>query len=135
MSVLVEIEIVQHQCGNCGIIFGMEKTYKQNLVSNDGSYFCPNGCNRQFCAETGNAKLKKELEAKQSELSAARCEVLQERQKREAIEKEQLRQKQRAAAGVCSCCNRTFSNLARHMASKHGAGQYVKSKTKPKGKQ
>ena len=24
-----------------------------------------------------------------------------------------------AKAGTCPCCNRTFTNLARHMASKH----------------
>lgn len=29
------------------------------------------------------------------------------------------RLKNRAKAGVCPCCNRTFQNLARHMASQH----------------
>ncbi len=27
--------------------------------------------------------------------------------------------KKRAANGVCPCCNRTFSDLARHMKAKH----------------
>lgn len=29
------------------------------------------------------------------------------------------RLKNRAAAGVCPCCNRTFHQLVRHMAAKH----------------
>jgi uncharacterized small protein (DUF1192 family) len=29
------------------------------------------------------------------------------------------RTKKRVAAGVCPCCNRTFENLARHMAGEH----------------
>tara|TARA_Y100000310_G_scaffold338946_1_gene430083 strand:- start:1163 stop:1354 length:192 start_codon:yes stop_codon:yes gene_type:complete len=27
--------------------------------------------------------------------------------------------KNRAKAGVCPCCNRTFQNLSRHMETKH----------------
>lgn len=30
----------------------------------------------------------------------------------------------RAAAGVCPCCNRTFEQLGRHMTTKHP--EYVK---------
>jgi hypothetical protein len=33
------------------------------------------------------------------------------------------RLKQRVAAGVCPCCNRTFTNLAEHMAGQHAEFQ------------
>ena len=40
-------------------------------------------------------------------------------QARIKAEKETKRLKRLASGGVCPCCNRTFSNMARHMRSQH----------------
>lgn len=62
---------------------------------------------------------------------AQRCaqkddEILRQREIREAAERRAsalkgvaTRMRNRAAAGVCPCCNRTFSQLATHMKKQH----------------
>jgi hypothetical protein len=120
MSVLVEIELVHQQCGKCGVSFGMERTHRKSLMENDGTFYCPNGCCRQFCSENGNAKLKRQLEEAQRKVTETQCRFLAEEQAKVAALNEAERLKKRSHAGVCHCCNRTFQNLARHMKTKHG---------------
>lgn len=52
--------------------------------------------------------------------AARRAEERDAALRREAAAKGQVTKlKNRAAAGVCPCCNRTFVQLARHMKTKH----------------
>ncbi len=120
----------QKDCAACGIVFFIP-TRIEERCSNDGrKWWCP-GCGHQWhYGESESDKLKRELE-RERELRAK--EVERERQRREQAETEAKNQrnitaaykghltrtKKRVGKGVCPCCNRTFSNLARHMAGKH----------------
>jgi hypothetical protein len=112
-------------CGNCGIVFAVPSLWLQTKRTEGGEFSCPNKCARIF-RESENARLKKELEAKQRELVEQKCETLRQNQAREAAEassialsKSKERLARRVRNGVCPCCNRTFSNLAAHMKTKH----------------
>jgi hypothetical protein len=64
-------------------------------------------------------KLREQLEDERRRACATRDLLAHEERSHAATRGHLTRQKKRAAAGVCPCCNRTFQQLARHMKSKH----------------
>lgn len=85
----------------------------------DGDWFyCPNG-HPQHYSESTVQKLRRELGEKAVLLTATKCSLAAEMRAREAAEQDLQRHKSRVKNGVCPCCNRSFANLRRHMASKH----------------
>lgn len=63
--------------------------------------------------------LKQQLARKDDEIAAQRR--LRDHAERQASARkgQVTRLKNRAAAGVCPCCTRSFENLRRHMTTKH----------------
>lgn len=103
------------------------------LKRQDGTpFFCPNGHQLSY-RDSENDRVRRERDQlKQREawyaerLKEARQRADRERGARETAERQAsarkgqiTRLKNRAAAGVCPCCNRSFENLRRHMSSKH----------------
>ena len=75
---------------------------------------------------TENAKLRAMLEKAKEHADHLERRLVMEKNRLKAEERSHsatrghvTRQKKRAAAGVCPCCNRTFKQLARHMERKH----------------
>jgi hypothetical protein len=86
----------------------------RNFKEKGTAHFCPNGHSQSF-TKSEVSRLREQLEAKERELRASKCETLAERLEREKAE----RKLNRVRRGVCPCCNRSFQNLARHMETKH----------------
>lgn len=116
------------ECCECGIAFAFPKTLHHTLcnVKPGRNFYCPNGHSQHYVGESDKTKLRREQERNRQR------EVMHEDEKRrlrEMVDAEKrsaaaykgaaTRMKNRAKAGVCPCCNRTFQNLARHMASQH----------------
>lgn len=87
---------------------------------------CPLGHNHIRAGKGAAAKLKDELVRKQAELDQARSASQEEFELRLAVERDlkkerddSKKRKDRALGGVCPCCNRSFKNVQRHLASKH----------------
>ena len=110
-------------CYSCGVEFSSPVISKRR---NDGrAFWCPNG-HQQSYSETEASKLKKQLDAErlkreqaerekewaQAEARTARTQETKAKNKLKKVET-------RVNAGTCPHCNRTFSQLARHMHSKH----------------
>lgn len=120
-------------CCSCGVQFGMPTDLKHRRVNDHASFFCPNGHGQHYTGPTDAQKAKAEAEALRSQLAGAqqtakylRDENRRERERVEAARRSasahkgaHTRTKNRVAAGVCPCCNRTFQDLARHMAGQH----------------
>ncbi len=102
------------ECCNCSILFAMPVAMMKRLRQDGGSFYCPNGHSQHY-TKTENQKLREQLEATQKNLTSARCETMAERQAREVAEKKL----KRVGKGVCPCCRRSFTNLRRHIATKH----------------
>lgn len=108
-------------CVSCGITFAIPETLKDSLRRNSGLYSCPNG-HQQGWRESEAQKLTKQLEQKERELRISKCETLNEQNRRIAAEAEKEvveRKLRRSNRGICTCCNRSFQNLAAHMKMKH----------------
>lgn len=110
----------------CGISFMVPSHWSQKRREDHKTFYCPNGHSQWFPQESEEEKLRRErdrlkqntayledrLKDKDRQVSAARGQV--------------TRIKNRISAGVCPCCNRSFSNLAKHMAHMHK--EYKKEK-------
>jgi hypothetical protein len=119
-------------CPVCGVQYALEKTYNDyrlkggsGLGKQDLGWHCPNGHSLVF-TETEADKLRRERDSLKQQ-QARLYERISEEQKRTEHEKNRAngykghatRITKRAKAGVCPCCNRTFKQLAQHMANKH----------------
>lgn len=106
-------------CGGCGITFGVPEKWHKEKMEAHGRFRCPNGCSRQFTAETESEKFKAEAESERREAARLREKAFHAERAQKKAETALNRHKKRAAAGVCPCCNRTVKQLSDHMKSKH----------------
>lgn len=65
------------------------------------------------------ARLEERAQAYQRAEEAAQEHAAYQARRAAAARGQVTRLKNRAAAGLCPCCNRSFSNLQRHMAGQH----------------
>lgn len=102
----------------CGVWFAIPQRMIDARREDGGTFYCPNGHKLSY----GETALDKERKG----AGRLAAQLDQEQAARRATERSLAAQKgattrlkRRAVAGVCPCCNRTFKQLARHMASKH----------------
>lgn len=114
-------------CGKCGIEHFVPKAFddEQLKLGKDGGWHCPNGHSRIYF-ESEADKIRRERDRLRQQLAQKDDEIRWQRTQREAAERSASARKgqitklrNRAAAGVCPCCNRTVSQMAKHMATKH----------------
>jgi hypothetical protein len=110
-------------CPVCGIRYAAPiRFFESRRVGDQDNWYCPNGHSLSF-KETENDRIRRERDRLKQEM--ARLEDEKHAIERAAEEKVRAAEAKarrlltRAGAGVCPCCNRTFSQLARHMEKKH----------------
>lgn len=119
---IVSIEMEDHTCGICGILFSAPAAFwaerRTGGAHHEKGWYCPNGHSRVF-RETENDKLTREL-------NAAKRDAEWQRQLRDRADKSLIAQRgentklrKRISNGVCPCCKRSFGNLRKHMTTKH----------------
>lgn len=116
-----------HTCGECGIEYAAPAVFwRERRANHDMPFFCPNGHRRYFVGQTEEQKLRAERDRLKQQMAFKEDQVRWAEQARidadrraSAMKGQVTRLKNRAAAGVCPCCNRSFENLKRHMATKH----------------
>lgn len=113
------------ECCNCGVIFGLGPKYQERRRADKARFFCPNGHGQSY-QESPEDALRRERDRLKQQMAEKDDAIQREREAREAAERrasaargQVTRLRKRAAAGVCPCCNRTFSQLAAHMTKKH----------------
>jgi len=107
-------ETITPEC--CNAPFLVQGSVYHRWLRDKTWWHCPHcGSRRQFLGDSAEQKIKR-LE---QERDAARRRAEDERNSRIAVQGHLTRAKKRAAAGVCACCKRTFSNVERHMKTKH----------------
>lgn len=119
------LTLTEVTCCNCLVHFAMDQELNQRCLDIGRTFYCPNG-HPQHYTETEVAKLKKLNQNLNSRLGWAEADARRSRDKAEtakrqkaAIKGQLTKTRRRIANGVCPCCNRSFTNVARHMHSKH----------------
>ena len=109
----------------CGIVHAVpeemvdaQKRQFRNGEKQRGIY-CPLGHSWIRSGEGDAERLSREVERQKALVARLREEKEAERRSAAAIKGHQTRLKKRIAAGVCPCCNRSFTPLAAHMKSEH----------------
>lgn len=125
---------VHIRCYACKVDFGMDQPTYDTLQKSGARFNCPFGHPQHFTAGPTEAdQLRAKLQAQEQATLKAQEQALRERRWREEASEATrhaerrlaaqrgvtTRMKNRVANGVCPCCNRSFSDLRRHMASKH----------------
>lgn len=113
-------------CCSCGITFGIPDTFVNELRVTHAEFWCPAGHPLSFRGESEPERLARELKAERDRLAAerarhdqTRAELREEQRRLSATRGVVTRTKRRISCGVCPCCNRSFSNLRRHMQTQH----------------
>jgi hypothetical protein len=133
MSVVLNNKnFVAKECPTCGIDYYMPEVF-ENECRRDikQTWYCPNGHPRVYRENEADTlrrerdRLVQKLAQKDDEIAAQRQAKITAQRSAVANKEQVTRLKNRAKAGLCSCCNRHFENLERHMASKHKDGATV----------
>lgn len=126
VTVYRNVSLVAVECYRCGIIFGLEYEYNSNRLDDKKDWYCPNGHAQHYTGKTEADKLRERLAEQERRTSSLREDLRYTREQRDAAERRRAaaqgqvtKIKKRVGNGVCPCCNRTFANVARHMASQH----------------
>ena len=106
------------RCISCGVWFGVDKYLDAERRNSKNYFYCPNGHSQAY-RESEAERLRKQLQQEQQKSAMEAASRRAAEEGRAKAEKELKRIKMRTDAGVCTCCNRTFQNLARHMKTKH----------------
>jgi hypothetical protein len=114
-----KIEFVLEECCSCGTPFMLPKRLQKMLINNQNTFYCPNGHPQSYCGKTEAERLKEQVAQLEKE-KIKQHEILQNRWLDALGENQKLeKQLKRVHKGVCPCCNRSFTDLFRHMKTKH----------------
>lgn len=106
-------EFMLSNCITCGVKYTVPLDKWQREVSHGGFHTCPNGHSQGWGKDDCTvAKLTRERDGLKQQMAAKDDEIA-------AQAREMTRLQKRAKAGTCPCCKRTFSNMSRHMKTKH----------------
>ena len=114
----VTVAMVDMECGECGIPFSVPETFQRERKKSGASWYCPNGHGRVY-KETELDRARKMLEDANRRNTELAQRVADSEKRAKAIETKERRLRNRVMNGICPCCRRHFSDLARHMKSKH----------------
>lgn len=118
-------------CCNCKTQFWLPDELNTAASASRGpkgiQFYCPYGHGQHYLiGESEEDKLRRERDRLAQRVAQRDDEIQRQREMREAAERrasaargQVTKIKNRVGHGVCPCCNRTFENLARHMAHQH----------------
>lgn len=124
---------VETQCCNCGIQFCVPDYFdKERRARGEKlNFYCPNGHSLSYREGKEDAlrrerdRLAQRQAQLQDELAEAKRLQADAEAKADKAQRRLKRAGERIHRGVCPHCNRTFVQLARHMASKHPGASLV----------
>lgn len=125
-TVAISTTLETETCCACGMLFAMPGEIQRLRRRDHDWFYCPAGHSQHYAAESDVAKAERLLREEQQKLARERQQHDQTKarardaeEKAESAIKKNLRHRKRAANGVCPCCKRSFTALARHMKTKH----------------
>lgn len=126
--------VMWQECINCGVQFATTPFFDERRRADKRSFYCPNG-HPQAYTESEADKLRRERDRLKQETARLEEVAATARRQADMARSREILANRSAAAylgqvtklrkrvgnGACPCCNRTFSDLQRHMQTKHPA--------------
>lgn len=110
---------VEITCGTCGLPFAMSQPFYEARRRDHAAFYCPAGHGRYYTIESDLERARRERDEAQRATAGVRDDLAAERRQHSTTKGQLTRARNRARAGVCIACHRTFANVARHMQTKH----------------
>lgn len=124
-----ETDLAVMTCPICGITYAIPKRLRDTAYDRgkrEITWYCPNGHDLGYNGpseqERAEQKAKREGDRAarlQARLDQTESALRAQKGRATRFKNDRDRERKRVAAGVCPCCNRTFQDLARHMAGQH----------------
>jgi hypothetical protein len=112
-------------CASCGVKFAFPVSLREQYLKSGDTFYCPSGHSNVYRKTTAEL-LREQLAQKEQERLALESRVnywvkehTAQYEAKVKVENKLKRVEKRILNGVCSCCNRTFQDLAAHMKTKH----------------
>lgn len=115
-------------CITCGVPIVMPAVLERTLRANHAYFHCVHGHSQCWPQQSELEKTKELLASERRWRELAQQGEAAAKKAAEAARATAEKVTNRAAVGLCVCCNRSFRNLARHMKAKHpteGGGRNV----------
>ena len=127
-------DLVVWTCGQCNARQAMTAETDRVLRASSATFYCVHGHPAHWPqGKSSEDKLREQLDAERiarqraeqriaqrdDAVREARAEAEHERRRANGYKGHATRITNRAKAGVCPCCNRTFKQLAAHMKNQH----------------
>ena len=122
--------IEAHQCGQCSIWFGVPSNFLGERRRDGKTFYCPLGHARVYRV-TDIQGLQKKLDREREYARQQTENFKAERRSHIATKGKLTKTKNRIAKGVCPCCNRSFTQLERHIATQHPEFSKVSAPKEP----
>lgn len=106
-------------CCNCGIAYSVPDRWCRERENDHKTFYCPNGHRQYFSGESSEEKLRRRAERAEQQNAMLSDERDAAERSARAFKGQATKLRNRAKAGVCPCCKRTFGNVARHMKQQH----------------
>jgi len=113
------VELYVTDCATCGVLFAITTDYEKRRRNDAKGFYCPNGHGHSW-HESEADRLRARAEEAERSVSYWREEYATEKRQHNSTKGTVTKLRKRAEAGMCSSCNRTFKNYAKHMRDKHG---------------
>lgn len=113
---------VIEECCNCGMAFAMTSDFQKRRREDKKTFYCPAGHQQHYVGESAADRAQRlagqlDMERTRRRQTERQLDYASRSQKSTSTRLKKV--KQRVGHGVCPCCNRTFKQLAQHMAAKH----------------
>ena len=115
----VTITLTHVECSECGINYGLSGHYERKRTEDHKTFYCPNGHNQHFPAESEAEKLRRQLKDQQKYADNLNAQLTQSESSLRATKGVVTKLRKRASNGVCAFCHRHFVNVERHVSTKH----------------
>lgn len=112
-------------CATCHMTYAIPSSLYQSALKyrgdtpNGWKLCCPVGHTWWYVGETKEDRLEREVQEERRRRLAERELRVHTERRLTAQKGATTKAKKRHAAGLCPCCNRSFSQLRRHMEEKH----------------
>ncbi len=117
------------ECGTCGVAFAMPQTIYETASKEGGWFYCPLGHCRGWKKQDAKnaadelrdeiAKLQSNIAYKNNQIESQKREVESQKQQIISAKRAKTKLENRIKNGVCPCCQRSFVNVQKHIATKH----------------
>lgn len=106
-------------CSECGIRYAVPEPWRKSRIEDKATFYCPNGHTQKYGYDWEADRLRRELDRAKQNAAYLNDRIKQEQNEKIVLKGQITKLKKRVASGVCPCCNRSFVELQKHIATKH----------------